>query len=101
MIWTHTMESTSDAVAILRLMIAPYGSRIEAAALTHAVEELTKRQSLPAENEKIRASRDKWREVAEQFVDGLSKDDDKILAGAVKAYTKLIKTPPSNAPANG
>ena len=94
------MESTADAVAILLLMIAPYGSRIEAQALTHAVEELTRRQSLPAENERIRASRDKWREVTEQFVDGLSKDDDKILAGAVKAYTKLIKTPP-DAPANG
>jgi hypothetical protein len=86
------METTQDAVAILRLMVAPYGSRIEAKALVHAIEELTKRQTLPAENEKIRASRDRWREVAEQFVDGLTKDD-KALAGAVKAYTKLIKVP--------
>jgi hypothetical protein len=92
------METTQDAVAILRLMVAPYGNRIEAKALVHAIEELTRRQTLPAENEKIRASRDKWREVAEQFVDGLTKNDDKILSGAVKAYTKLIKAP-ANAPA--
>jgi hypothetical protein len=75
------METTQDAVAIL-----------------HAIEELTKRQTLPAENEKIRASRDKWREVAEQLIDGLRQNDDKALAGAVKAYTKLIKVP-ANAPA--
>jgi hypothetical protein len=36
--------------------------------------------------------------VAEQFVDGLTKNDDKALAGAVKAYTKLIKVP-ADAPA--
>ncbi len=89
--WEHTMETTQDAIAILRLMIAPYGSRIEAKALVHAIEELSRRQTLPAENDKIRASRDRWREVAEQFVDGLTKDDDKALAAAVKAYTKLIK----------
>ena len=87
------MDTTADAVSILRLMIAPYGSRIEAKALTHAVEELSKRNSLPAENEKIRASRDRWREVAEQFVEGLSQDDDKKLAQAIKAYRKLIKVP--------
>jgi hypothetical protein len=92
------METTQDCIAILRLMVAPYGSRIEAKALVHAIEELSRRQTLPAENERIRASRDQWREVAEQFVDGLSKDDDKILAGAVKAYTKLIKVP-ADAPA--
>ena len=87
------MDTTADAVSILRLMIAPYGSRIEAKALTHAVEELSKRNSLPAENDKIRASRDRWREVAEQFVEGLSQDDDKKLAQAIKAYRKLIKIP--------
>ena len=87
------METTQDAVAILRLMVAPYGSRIEAKALVHAIEELTKRQTLPAENEKIRASRDRWREVAEQLIDGLRQNDDKVLAGAVKNYSKLIKVP--------
>ena len=87
------MDTTADAVSILRLMIAPYGSRIEAKALTHAVEELSKRNSLPAENDKIRASRDRWREVAEQFVEGLSQDDDKKLAQAIKAYRKLVKIP--------
>ncbi len=92
------METTQDAVAILRLMVAPYGSRIEAKALVHAIEELTKRQTLPAENEKIRASRDRWREVAEQLIDGLRQNDDKVLAGAVKNYSKLIKGS-ANAPA--
>ena len=92
------METTQDAVAILRLMVAPYGNRIEAKALVHAIEELTRRQTLPAENEKIRASRDRWREVAEQLIDGLRQNDDKVLAGAVKNYSKLIKTP-ANAPA--
>ena len=87
------MDSTADAVSILRLMIAPYGSRIEAKALAHAVEELSKRNTLPAENDKVRASRDRWREVAEQFVDGLAEDDDKKLANAIKAYKKLIKIP--------
>ena len=87
------MDTTADAVSILRLMIAPYGSRIEAKALTHAVEELSKRNSLPAENEKSRASRDRWREVAEQFVEGLSQDDDKKVAQAIKAYRKLVKIP--------
>ena len=85
------MDSTADAVSILRMMIAPFGSRIEAKALIHAVEELSKRNSLPAENDKIRASRDRWREVAEQFVDGLATDNDKTLANAIKAYKKLIK----------
>jgi hypothetical protein len=74
-------------------MIAPYGSRIEAKALTHAVEELSRRNTLPAENDKIRASRDRWREVAEQFVEGLSQDDDKKVAQAIKAYRKLVKIP--------
>ena len=87
------MDTTADAVSILRLMIAPFGSRIEAKALIHAVEELSKRNSLPAENEKIRASRDRWRECCEQFVDGLTQDDDKKLAHAIKAYRKLIKIP--------
>ena len=87
------MDSTADAVSILRLMIAPFGSRIEAKALIYAVEELSKRNTLPAENEKVRASRDRWREVAEQFVDGLAEDDDKKLANAIKAYKKLIKIP--------
>lgn len=87
------MDTTADAVSILRLMIAPFGSRIEAKALIHAVEELSKRNTLPAENEKIRASRDRWRECCEQFVDGLSNDDDKKLAHAIKAYRKLIKIP--------
>jgi hypothetical protein len=94
----HTMETTQDCIAILRLMVAPYGSRIEAKALIHAIEELSKRQTLPAENEKIRASRDKWREVTEQFVEGLSANDDKILSGAIKAYTKLIKVPDAPEP---
>ena len=92
------MEATQDAVAILRLMVAPYGNRIEAKALVHAIEELTRRQTLPAENEKIRASRDRWREVAEQLIDGLRQNDDKVLAGAVKNYSKLIKAL-ANAPA--
>jgi cytochrome c len=87
------MDTTADAVSILRLMIAPFGSRIEAKALIHAVEELSKRNTLPAENEKIRASRDRWRECCEQFVDGLTQDDDKKLAHAIKAYRKLIKIP--------
>ena len=87
------MDTTADAVSILRLMIAPFGSRIEAKALIHAVEELSKRNSLPAENEKIRASRDRWRECCEQFVEGLSNDDDKKLANAIKTYRKLIKIP--------
>ena len=87
------MDTTADAVSILRLMIAPFGSRIEAKALIHAVEELSKRNSLPAENEKIRASRDRWRDCCEQFVDGLTQDDDKKLAHAIKAYRKLIKIP--------
>ena len=87
------MDSTADAVSILRLMIAPFGSRIEAKALIHAVEELSKRNTLPAENDKVRASRDRWRECCEQFVDGLAEDDDKKLANAIKAYKKLIKVP--------
>ena len=87
------MDSTADAVSILRLMIAPFGSRIEAKALIHAVEELSKRNTLPAENEKVRASRDRWRECCEQFVDGLTQDNDKTLANAIKAYKKLIKVP--------
>jgi hypothetical protein len=36
--------------------------------------------------------------VAEQLIDGLRQNDDKVLAGAVKNYSKLIKTP-ANAPA--
>ena len=87
------MDSTADAVSILRMMIAPFGSRIEAKALIHAVEELSRRNTLPAENEKVRASRDRWRECCEQFVDGLSTDNDKTLANAIKTYRKLIKVP--------
>ena len=66
---------------------------IEAKALIYAVEELSKRNTLPAENEKVRAPRDRWRECCEQFVDGLAEDDDKKLANAIKAYKKLIKVP--------
>jgi len=95
------MDTTADAVSILRLMIAPFGSRIEAKALIHAVEELSKRNTLPAENEKIRASRDRWRECCEQFVDGLTQDDDKKLANAIKTYRKLIKIPSESSDTGG
>jgi len=88
------METTQDAVAILRLMVAPYGSRIEAKALVHAIEELTKRQTLPAENEKIRASRDRWREVAEALVGALAHKDDARLSKALRAYKALLTMPP-------
>lgn len=87
------IDNANDAIAVLRLMVAPYGARPEARALIYAIEELGRRQHLPAENERIRASRDRWRELTEQLIEGLNEDNDKTLANAIKAYRKLIKVP--------
>ena len=90
------METTKDAVAILRLMVAPFGSRIEAKALVHAIEELSRRETLPAENRAIRASRDRWREVAEGIVGALANKDDAKLTKALRAYKAMLVLPETN-----
>jgi len=91
------MESTKDAVAVLRMMVAPFGARIEAKAIVYAIEELTRRETLPAENRAIRASRDRWRETAEAIVEALANKDDAKLSKALKTYKAMLTLPADEA----
>lgn len=88
------MDNTKDAVAVLRMMVAPFGARIEARAIVYAIEELSRRETLPAENRAVRASRDRWREVAEALVGALAHKDDARLSKALKTYKALLTMPP-------
>lgn len=88
------MENTKDAVAVLRMMVAPFGARIEGKAIVYAIEELCRREVLPAENRAIRASRDRWRELTEALVGALADKDDARLSKALKSYKALLTLPP-------
>ena len=91
------MDNTKDAVAVLRMMVAPFGARIEARAIVYAIEELTRRETLPAENRAIRASRDRWRETAEGIVVALANKDEARLSKALRAYKAMLTLPPDEA----
>lgn len=87
------MDNTKDAVAVLRMMVAPLGARIEARAIIYAIEELTRRELLPAEIRAVRASRDRWREVSEALVGALADKDSARLSKALKIYKALLTLP--------
>ena len=87
------MDNTKDAVAVLRMMVAPFGARIEARAIVYAIEELSRRETLPAEIRAVRASRDRWREVSEALVGALADKDNARLSKALKTYKALLTLP--------